>query len=103
MSSPDPLPPRRVLRVFPDWGHPWPLWENCTEKYAMEPADYGLSTELTEMMQRWYRFWEEHFDPFGGWDAPENEQISQHRGDEMVARLRSETASFAEVRDEREL
>ena len=93
--------PRRVLRVFPDYGHPWPLWENFTAKYSMEPADYGLSPETTELMRRWYDFWEEHFDPFGGWDTAENRELSRVRGDEMVARLRSETASVAEVRDER--
>lgn len=51
---------RRLLRFFPDWGHRWPLWENGTDKYAMEPADFGLSEKLTLDLRDWYDFWEEH-------------------------------------------
>lgn len=51
------VPGRRVLRVFFDFGHEWPLWESGTEKYTMEPSDYGFSDELTELLRRWYRAW----------------------------------------------
>lgn len=49
--------PRRVLRVFFDWGHVWPLWESGTDKYAMEPFDYGYSDELIEVLRQWQRAW----------------------------------------------
>ena len=50
-------PGTRVLRVFFDFGHDWPLWESGTEKYAMEPSDYGFSKELTDLLRRWYLAW----------------------------------------------
>lgn len=48
----------RVLRLFFDHGHQWPLWESGTDKYTMEPSDYGFSEELTELLRRWYAAWE---------------------------------------------
>ncbi len=48
----------RVLRVFFDHCHQWPLWESGTEQYAMEPSDYGFSDELTELLRRWHAAWE---------------------------------------------
>lgn len=47
----------RVLRVFFDWGHVWPLWESGSDKLAMEPTDYGYSTELTDLLRRWQTAW----------------------------------------------
>lgn len=59
MEPPTRLAPGpRVLRVFFDHGHQWPLWESGTDKYAMEPSDYGFSTELTELLRRWHAAWE---------------------------------------------
>lgn len=96
---------RRVIRVFPDWGHPWPLWEDgtdkYTDKYTMEPEDYGLSKDLTETMSRWYAFWEQHFDPDEGWDNPQNRKFSRVQGDRLVLMLKDEVSSFADVKDSR--
>ncbi|GAB3560696.1 hypothetical protein GCM10027344_13780 [Spelaeicoccus albus] len=92
---------RRTIRIFPDWGHDWPLWENFTDKYAMEPTDYGLSDDLTELMARWYAFWENHCDPHDGWDSRESRTLSRIEGDRMVRMLIAEVNSFADVRDER--
>src|SRR5690606_19007461 len=36
----------RVVRFFFDHGHPWPLWEDGSEKYTTDPGDYGLSDDL---------------------------------------------------------
>jgi hypothetical protein len=47
----------RVLRVFFDWGHLWPLWESGTDKYAMEPSDYGFSPELVDILRQWRDAW----------------------------------------------
>lgn len=43
--------------MFFDWGHRWPLWESFTDKYAMEPTDYGFSPELTETLRQWQEAW----------------------------------------------
>lgn len=51
------VPGPRVLRVFFDFGHEWPLWESGTDKYTMEPSDYGFSEELTDLLRRWYVAW----------------------------------------------
>jgi hypothetical protein len=47
----------RVLRVFFDLDHEWPLWESGTYKYTMEPSDYGFSEELTNLLRRWRAAW----------------------------------------------
>ena len=60
----------RVLRVFFDWGHVWPLWENGSEKYAMEPSDYGYSPALTEVLQQWQQAWV----PIADFDMGETEE-----------------------------
>jgi hypothetical protein len=91
----------RRIRVFPDWGRRWPLWENGTDKYTMEPSDYGLSHELTTSMRCWYDHWASHFDPFDGWDSEDNEPQSKVAGDLMVERLRAEVGPEFDVVDER--
>jgi hypothetical protein len=47
----------RVLRVFFDLGHDWPLWESGTDKVTMEPSDYGFSDELVALLIRWREAW----------------------------------------------
>ena len=37
---------RRVIRMFPDYGHEWPLWEDAHDEYVMEPSDYNLSADF---------------------------------------------------------
>jgi hypothetical protein len=49
--------PSRVLRVFFDWGHPWPLWESGTDEYAMTPSAYGYSAELVDALRQWQEAW----------------------------------------------
>lgn len=91
-------PPRRI-RFFPDYGH-GPLWESYTDKYAMDPADYGLSPSLSSDLQAWFEFWESHFAPFTGWDSPENRESSRNAAQVLIRRLREEVADIAEVVDE---
>lgn len=58
IPAPEQIAPGpRVLRVFFDHGHEWPLWETGTWKYTMEPTDYGFSAELIDLMRRWYEAW----------------------------------------------
>ncbi|QJA00287.1 hypothetical protein [Leifsonia sp. PS1209] len=80
----------RTIRFFFDWGHRWPLWESGTDKYTMEPSDFGLSEELTKRLRRLYDFWSEHADPFDGWDSEENFQRFDSDRTEVIQLLRSE-------------
>ena len=91
----------RRIRFFFEWGHDWPLWESFTEKYTMEPSEYGLSEELTEMLRASYRTWIDHCEPFHGWDRPESEARWRHQSDQALAVLRREVQGVADVVDER--
>lgn len=94
-------PERRVIRLIPDHGHRWPLWENSTPTwdvgYATSPETYGLSAELSEDLGGWYAFWGEHCDPFKGWDTEPNRQRWLRDREWIATRLRSEVATFADV------
>lgn len=85
-----------------EYGHAWPLWEDGTDKYSMEPNDYGLSRELTQQLQSCYEYWEAHHSPEGGWDAPESRHRWHAETDQAFAILRWEVSDFADVRDERD-
>lgn len=85
---------RRVIRVFPDHCHRWPLWESFTDQYTMEPSDYGLSVALSDGLRAWYDEWERH-----GLDwKPDNDWFEEGR--RLVELLRHEVGAFAEVRPE---
>ena len=94
-------PARRVIRLFPDHGHRWPLWENSTPTwdvgYTTTPETYGLSDQLAEDLAGWYAFWEQHCDPFDGWDTEVNRQRWLRDREWVAERLRSEVAAFADV------
>lgn len=91
--------PRRRIRFFPDYGH-GPLWESFTDKYAMDPEDYGLSRSLSRGLTAWFEFWETHFDPFTGWDNAWNRDLSRRQAGQLIEQLRAEVADFADVDDE---
>lgn len=94
----------REIRYFSDWGAKYPLWENGTDKYVMEPSDYGLSPELGKALRNCVQFWNAHFietvDSFE-WDSNENKEYFEAEGDRLIRRLRDEVQDSALVRDER--
>lgn len=91
---------RRVIRLFPDYGRDWPLWENSTParptNYTTTPDDYHLSETLTAALADWNMFWQTHFSEHG-WDDAENEARWRRDGEAVAARLRQEVADFADV------
>lgn len=87
----------RQIRFFLDWGHNYPLWESFTGKYAMEPDDYGISLGLSRRLNDWSRFWQHHFDPFEGWDGPENQARWLATGEDLVRILEVEVYDIAVV------
>lgn len=92
---------KRVIRFFPDYGRNHPLWESGTDKYAMDPEDYGLSESLARRLAAWMTHWESNVVPETGWKSAEAAAESERLGDALVADLRVEVSAFAEVRDER--
>ncbi len=96
--------PGRVLRVFFDWGHPWPLWESGTDKYAMEPADYGYSPELVQLLREWQRAWVPVADFNIGetQEPPTREQYEHYEtlSRRALARIREETPTDVAIHDE---
>lgn len=93
----------RTIRFLFEYGHPWPLWEAPPGSFTMEPADYRLSPELTELLRLSYQLWADHFDYDGGWDSAEEKQRWVAVSRQALAVLRREVADFAEVVDERQL
>lgn len=106
MAANDPSPSpqhgaRRQIRFFPDYWRRYPLWENGTDKYTMDPSDYDLSESLATRLEAWMTHWEDNFSPDHGWRSPKAKEESRRRGDALVADLRAEVSDFADVLDER--
>lgn len=91
----------RTIRFFHDWTAPYSIWETGTDKYCMEPSDYGLSENLGRRLHLWTEHCESHIEPGEGWKTSIAEEVSRVDGDEIVALLRAEVRDFAVVCDER--
>lgn len=83
-----------------DWGHPWPLWENGTSKYALTPDDLDLSADLREGMRAWYDSWEREYDENMGWGTVARRDRFDADAAAILEQLRQEVGSFADVADE---
>lgn len=97
-------PNRRTIRLFPDYGRDWPLWENTTPTwdvgYTTTPKTYGLSPELTRDIAQWNSLWSANFDPFDGWKTDVAREQWRKDGARIASRLRAEVANFADVKYE---
>jgi hypothetical protein len=97
-------PERRVIRMFPDYGRRYPLWENSTLTWDVgcttTPETYGLSRELAEDLEGWQSFFETHADPFQGWDSEQNLHKWLRDGEWLARRLQEEVQVFADVQRE---
>ncbi|SJN08094.1 hypothetical protein FM113_00850 [Leucobacter sp. 7(1)] len=96
------LPPaRRVIRLFPDYGRDWPLWEDSTSTwdigYTTDPETYSLSAGLSRDIADWNALWVRNFDPFDGWASDLLRTKWEAVGLDIAARLRNEVAAFADV------
>lgn len=92
---------RRTIRMFPDYGHRWPLWENSKPerptKYTMEPADFGLSQKLTQRLRAWYDTWDAENLFERGWSSVDAEASWEIEGARIAEDLRLEVSAFADV------
>ncbi|MGL3151679.1 hypothetical protein ACSS7Z_15125 [Microbacterium sp. A82] len=93
-----------MIRLFPDYGRRYPLWENSTPTwdagYTTTPETYGLSPELAQDLEGWQALWETHCDPLEGWNSEANAQKWLRDGRWLADRLQDEVASFADVKVE---
>jgi hypothetical protein len=87
----------REIRLFPEWGVDWPLWESGTTRYPGNPDDFGLSPELAEQLRAWLDFWELHFDLDKGWSSEANEAEWLSGGFQIAEDLQAEVYDFATV------
>ncbi|MGP9722970.1 hypothetical protein ACT3SZ_03005 [Corynebacterium sp. AOP40-9SA-29] len=103
-------PERRQIRLFPDYGRDYPLWENTVFEDTPEgprviwaignlpsAETYGLSTELSTRLRSWQQFWGDHTVEFGSWDSAENEKAWLDEGEEIARDLATEVSDFADV------
>lgn len=94
-------PGRRTIRVFPEYGRDWPLWENTTTTvdrgYTMSPSDYGLSEGLTQRLSDWNDLWSHNFDSQKGWTSEDARADWARLGESIVADLRTEVYWIADV------
>jgi hypothetical protein len=82
----------RVVRMFPEWGVTWPLWESFTDSYPMDAATLGLSDSLAADLAAWNGRWNDRDedDPLpAGWSE---------EGWVLHGRLQTELDGVAEVR-----
>ncbi|WP_440713354.1 hypothetical protein [Gordonia sp. FQ] len=93
-------PARRVIRLFPDWGRDYPLWENSAGAwdvgYTTGPDTYFLSPELAGRLAAWQRDWEGIFDEDREPD-PRASARWRTEGDELALLLADEVAEYADV------
>ena len=89
----------RIVRIFPDHGHPWPLWDPAAG-YTASPDTYGLSAGLTEALAKWYLAWEAAVGSGDGWPTDLQRMDWERQGDELVVWLTRELWDVAEVRAE---
>jgi hypothetical protein len=83
---------RRVIRLFPDWGREWPIWESFSDEYTLDAEDLPLSSELSADIYAWNAAWQARAetDPVpDGW--------AEH-GRYLHARMQAELHAVAEVR-----
>ncbi|WP_147305936.1 hypothetical protein [Subtercola boreus] len=92
---------RRVIRLSPDYGNVWSLWESSTPErptnYSMKPSDYGLSEELADRLRRWHQEWDAQRLYEKSWDTPEQQERWNEEGLSIAHQLHSEVRHYADV------
>lgn len=87
----------RSIRVFPELGNEYSLWESGTSEYAKTPSDYGVSRALSEDIQRWTLTWEQECALNSGWNSPEAQTQWVRQGHDIVERLELELYDVARI------
>ncbi|KQW05526.1 hypothetical protein ASC66_11050 [Leifsonia sp. Root4] len=87
----------RFIRMFPDYGRDYPLWENGSGNYTVTAADLELSTPLADALRRWQQRWDDECLDSSEWSSEQARLDWLRDGAEMCARLQREVWDFAEV------
>lgn len=87
----------RAIRMFPDYGRDFPLWENGTGAYTVTADDLGLSAELGEGLRLWQQRWEEECLDSSAWSSERARLDWLRDGAGLCARLQREVWEFADV------
>lgn len=96
-STPPPGDRRPVVRLFADYSSPWPLWSGAGGGGALDPAELGLSPELSERLRAWVTHWSTHQDAISGWEPPSAREDHQVRGHELFLALVEEVGDRYDV------
>ncbi|WP_219108691.1 hypothetical protein [Austwickia sp. TVS 96-490-7B] len=87
----------RTVRFFHDYGAPWPLWENGSDKYSMSPMDYNLSANLTATLRECGELFEKENKPVDGWSSRDHELRYLDLMREAASQLRLELSGVANI------
>lgn len=96
------LPPvRRTVRLFPDYGRDYPLWESATDTWDVGittgPDTYDLSAGLALRLQAWQREWESVVCELHEPAPPGAAAQWRAEGAELARLLAAEIGEFADV------
>ncbi|WP_130177837.1 hypothetical protein [Cryobacterium sp. SO1] len=87
----------RAIQFYPDWPHPWPLWDESGEVSA---EDLGLSDALREDLRRWGDEWNTTYRYDTGWPSVAARDVWMNEGDALAERVQREVWDIADVRAE---
>ena len=93
-------PPRRTIRLAPDYGRGYPLWETSTETWdvgtATDPQTYSLSAALASRLAAWQQTWEREFH----YECDSDPEVAARwhaEGEELARLLAAEVADYADI------
>lgn len=76
----------RVLRIFCDYGAPWPLWEEGLQT----PQDYGLPEQLSSRLAAWNDDSQTHMHWDRGWLPGVDEKVWSLTGKQLAREVQLE-------------
>lgn len=86
--------PRRLLRIFCDYGAEWPLWENGMQA----PEDYGLSDALSDKLAAWNHQFQDNMHWELGWRAGFDTEAWERTGRRLARDTQRETRDMIRIR-----
>lgn len=88
----------REIRLSPEWGVHYPIWESGSEKYILSPEDLRLSENLARRLRDWNEFWQSHHVGENyEWDSETSRLEFEAEGDAIARELQEEIRNFAVV------
>ncbi|WP_153038810.1 hypothetical protein [Rathayibacter tanaceti] len=85
----------RVLNIFPEWGHDWPIWEAGVSHDGSDADDLELPASLRQEISEWYREWAEKTRPMIGWDNHDDRTRWVQHGNALFDQVEKSVWLFA--------